>query len=59
MKMKRPNTPDFLVTNMDMMDLDKVKVPLSVKVCGRCGPNVSVLQAICSASLTPRIRLDG
>ena len=33
MKMKRPNTPDLPVTNMDMADSDKVKVPLSVKVC--------------------------
>ena len=38
MKMKRPNTPDLPVTNMDMTYLDKVKVPPSVKVCDRFGP---------------------
>ena len=37
MKMKRPNTPDLTVTNMDMTDLDKMKAPLSVKVCDRFG----------------------
>ena len=35
MKMKRPNTQDVPVTNMDTTDLDKMKVPLSVKVCDR------------------------
>ena len=38
MKMKRPNTPNLPVTDMDMTDLDKVKAPLSVKVCDRFGP---------------------
>ena len=38
MKTKRPNTPDLPETNMDMMDSDKVKAPLSVKVCNRFGP---------------------
>ena len=37
MKRKRPNTQDVPVTNMDMTDLDKMKVPLSVKVCNRFG----------------------
>ena len=37
MKMKRPNTPDVPVTNMHMTDLDKMKTPLSVKVCNRFG----------------------
>ena len=32
MKMKRPNTPDLPVPNMDTMDSEKTKVPLSVKV---------------------------
>ena len=38
MKMKRPNTPDLPLTKMNTTDLDKVKVPLSVKVCNRFGP---------------------
>ena len=38
MKMKRPNNLDLPVTNMDMAYSDKVKVPLSVKVCDRFGP---------------------
>ena len=38
MKMKRTNTLDLAVTNMDTMDSDKVKVPLSVRVCNRFGP---------------------
>ena len=33
--MKRPNTPDLPVTNMDMTDSDKMKVILSVKMCDR------------------------
>ena len=37
MKMKRPNTPDIPVTNMDMTDLDKMKAPLSAEVCDRFG----------------------
>ena len=37
MKTKRPNTPDLLVTKMDMTGSDKVKAPLSVKVCDRIG----------------------
>ena len=35
MKTKRPNTPDVIVTNMDLTNLDKTKVPLSVIVCNR------------------------
>ena len=35
---KRPNTLDLPITNMDMTDSDKVKVPLSVKVCNRFRP---------------------
>ena len=31
MKTKRPNTPETSLTKMDMTDMDKVKVPLSVK----------------------------
>ena len=38
MKTKRPNTPDSLVTNKVTTDMDKMKVPLSVKVCDRFGP---------------------
>ena len=38
MKMKRSNTPDIPVTNMDMTDSDKMKVSLSVKVCDRLAP---------------------
>ena len=37
MKTNRANTLHFPVTNMDMMDSDKVKAPLSVKVCDRFG----------------------
>ena len=37
MKMKRPNTPNVPVTNMDTTDSDKIKEPLSVKVCSRFG----------------------
>ena len=35
MKMKRPNTLDLPVTDMDMTYLNKMKMPLSVKVCDR------------------------
>ena len=38
MKTKRPNTLDAPVTNMDMTDMNKTKVPLSVKVCDRFRP---------------------
>ena len=41
MKTKRPNTPETSVTNMDTTDMDKMKVPLSVKVCERFGPSCS------------------
>ena len=37
MKMKRPNTLDSPVPNMDMTDSIKAKVPFSVKVCNRFG----------------------
>ena len=38
MNMKRPNTLDLPVTNMDTADSEKVKVPLSGKVCDKFGP---------------------
>ena len=41
MKTKRPNTPETPVTNMDITDMDKAKLPLSVKVCERFGPSCS------------------
>ena len=59
MKMKRLNTLDLPVANMDTTDSDKAKVPLTVKVCDRFGPMCQFYRAIYSASLTPRIRLDG
>ena len=37
MKIKRHNIPALPVTNMDITDLDKLKTPLSVKVCNRFG----------------------
>ena len=39
MKTRRCNTPDAPVTNMDTADMDKRKVPLSVKVCKRFWPS--------------------
>ena len=36
-KTKRPITQDAPVTNMDTADMDKMKGPLSVKVCDRFG----------------------
>ena len=38
MKTKRPNTLELPVTDMDTVDSDKARVPLSVKVCDRFGP---------------------
>ena len=53
MKMKRSNTLDLPVTNMDTMHPDKVKATLSVKVCDRFGP----MCQFCKQS--PKVRLDG
>ena len=39
MKTNRPNTPETSVTKMDTTDMDKTKVPLSVKGCRRFGPS--------------------
>ena len=36
-KIKRPNTPNLPMTNMDTTDSNKVEAPLSVKVCDRFG----------------------
>ena len=41
MKTKRPNTPETPVTNMDITDMDKAKVPLPVKVCKQFRPSCS------------------
>ena len=42
MKTKRPNTPDTPVTHMDTTDMEKTKVPLSIKVCDRLGPTCQI-----------------
>ena len=40
-KTKRSNTPETSVTNMDITDANKAKVPLSFKVCERFRPSCS------------------
>ena len=40
MKAKRPNTPEMTMTKLNNIDTDR-KVPLSVKICDRCGPSCS------------------
>ena len=57
MKTKRHNTPETSVTNMDTADIDKMKVPLSVKVCKRFGPSCSFCKQNVSHLSPPRVRL--